>query len=209
MGINNEIECINLHKSIKSKYILQQIFSFLEEKKKLTLINHNKKIQNMLDKNVNDYKIISGIGIFWERNGIGREYKLNSIILIFKGEFINGKRNGDGIEYHSNGMVKFKGKYVNGIRIKGKGYNENGKKILEISGNGKGKEYYKNEKLQFEDKYLDGKKWNGKGYNYNGELEYEIKNGTGKVKEYDYYGKLIFVGDYINGERKYHRKGIL
>ena len=75
------------------------------------------------------------------------------------------------------------------------------KKILEISGNGKGKENYKNEKLQFERKYLNGKKWNGKGYNYNEELEYEIKNGTGKVKEYDYCGKLIFVGDYINGER--------
>ena len=128
MGINNEIECINLQKYVKSKYFLQQIFSFLEEKKKLTLINHNKKIQNMLDKNENDYKIISGKEFFGERNGIEREYKLNSNILIFKGEYINGKRNGNGIEYHSNGMVKFKGRYSNGIRIKGKGYNENGKK---------------------------------------------------------------------------------
>jgi len=48
-----------------------------------------------------------------------------------------------------------------------------------------------------------GKIWNGKGkeYNYNGKLLFEgeylngIKNG--KVKEYNKYGKLEFEGEYL------------
>ena len=44
------------------------------------------------------------------------------------------------------------------------------------------------------------KKWNGKGYNADGNIEFEIKNGVGRIKEY-YNGELIFEGDYLNGER--------
>ena len=39
------------------------------------------------------------------------------------------------------------------------------------------------------------------GYNYNGELEYKIINGKGIIKEYNNIGKLIFEGEYINGEK--------
>ena len=46
---------------------------------------------------------------------------------------------------------------------------------------------------------MNGKKWNGKGYNINGNIEYEIKDGNGYIKEYDKNGKLIFEGEYING----------
>jgi len=48
---------------------------------------------------------------------------------------------------------------------------------------------------------IDGKKWNGKGYNEKGKIEFEIKEGNGKVKEYDKYGELIFEGEYLNGKR--------
>ena len=48
------------------------------------------------------------------------------------------------------------------------------------------------------------KKWKGKEYNYKGKLifEGEYLNGekNGKGKEY-YKGKLIFEGEYLNGER--------
>ena len=44
-------------------------------------------------------------------------------------------------------------------------------------------------------------KYNGKGYDKNGNLIYELKNGTGKVKEYYYDGKLEFEGEYLNGKR--------
>ena len=57
------------------------------------------------------------------------------------------------------------------------------------------------EKLDFEGQYLKGKKWNGKGFNINNEKVYEIKNGNGLVKEYNNEGKIIFVGEYLNGEK--------
>ena len=57
----------------------------------------------------------------------------------------------------------FEGEYLNGKR------------------NGKGKEYNINGKLIFQGEYLNGKRWNGKGYNKEGHLEYELKNGCGKL----------------------------
>ena len=90
--------------------------------------------------------------------------------VLYKGETIKGTniKNGKGIEYKINkDNIIFIGEYLNGERW-----------------NGKGKEYYYNGKLEFEGEYLNGKRWNGKGFNINGKLEFEIKNGNGKVKEY-------------------------
>jgi len=42
---------------IRSKYILRQIFDYLQNKKLLKIICHNKTFQNNLDKNLNDYII--------------------------------------------------------------------------------------------------------------------------------------------------------
>ena len=56
---------------------------------------------------------------------------------------------------------------------------------------------------------MNGKKWNGKGYDEYGIL-YELING----REYNYYGKLIYEGEYLNGKRngkgkEYNFKGKL
>ena len=59
------------------------------------------------------------------------------IVLLFKGEYINGMRNGKGIEY-DNGELIYEGNYLDGKR------------------NGKGKEY-KNGELIFEGDFLNGK----------------------------------------------------
>ena len=59
--------------------------------------------------------------------------------LIFEGEYLNGKRNGKGIEYRPQ---KFEGNYLDGKR------------------NGKGKEYDKEGKLVFEGEYLNDEKLN-------------------------------------------------
>ena len=48
---------------------------------------------------------------------------------------------------------------------------------------------------------MNGEIWNGKGYDKNGKIEFEINDGKGYIKEYDYDGKLIFEGEYLNGER--------
>ena len=53
---------------------------------------------------------------------------------------------------------------------------------------------FENNNLIFEGKYYNDKKWDGKGYNKNKEI-FELKNGKGKVNEYQ-YDLLLFEGDY-------------
>ena len=72
---------------------------------------------------------------------------------------------------------------------------------MNIEKNGKGKEYYSNCGLKFKGEFQNGKKWDGYGYNTEGKKEFQIKNGKGKVKEYNYKGELILEGEYFNGER--------
>ena len=55
--------------------------------------------------------------------------------------------------------------------------------------------------MQFEGEYLKGKRWNGQGYNKKGNLEFEIQNGNGQIKEYYDNGKILYEGEYLNGER--------
>ena len=138
----NEFENIkyekNIEKSIKSLYILKDIFSFLSKNKKLQIIIYNKHLQKLFDINIEDYKKIKGIYKEGEKNGKGKEFDISTNIMIFEGEYLNGKRNGKGIEYDYNGKLKFEGEYING------------------ESNGKGKEYYTIGKLKFEGEY---KKW--------------------------------------------------
>ena len=44
----------------------------------------------------------------------------------FKGEYKDGKRNGEGKEFYKNKKIKFEGEYLDGKRWKGKGYNPDG-----------------------------------------------------------------------------------
>ena len=72
--------------------------------------------------------------------------------------------------------------------------------------NGKGKEYYDDyqESVKYEGEFLNGKQWNGKGYDIKGNVIYELINGKGYIKQYDFYFAdlvLIFEGEYINGEK--------
>jgi len=214
----NEYENIKSDKvieSIKSPYVLKDIFSFLSEKQKLEIIIYNKNLQKNFDINIENYKRIRGIYREGERNGKGKEYYISNNLIIFEGEYKNGKRNGKGKEYFYNGDLEFKGEYKNGKRNgKGEEYFYNGD--LEYKGeykngkrNGKGKQYYYNGKLEYEGEYLNGI-WNGKGKEYydNGNLKYdgEYLNGerNGKGKKYNKNGKLIFEG----GKKKWKRKNM-
>ena len=52
--------------------------------------------------------------------------------LIFEGEYYKGKKNGKGKEYYSsNGNIYFEGDYLNGLKLKGKEYNDYGELIFE------------------------------------------------------------------------------
>ena len=171
-------------RDIKSTFIIKIIFSFLYRKPALNMIKYNKEIQKMFLIDIINYKKASGKYKIGEKNGKGKEYIINTNILIFEGEYINGKRNGKGKDYYNNDQLEFEGKYLKGKR------------------NGEGKEYYNDDKLKFEGEYLNGKKWNGKGYNNNGVIDFEIRNGNGIGKEYYNNDKLKFEGEYLNGEIK-------
>ena len=53
----------------------------------------------------------------------------------------------------------------------------------------------------FEGNYSNGNRWDEKGYDDKNNVIYELKNGTGYIKIYNYYRDLIFEGEYWNGER--------
>ena len=78
------------------------------------------------------YELIEGKGFF-------QEYDSESGYLIFKGDYINGEKNGKGREY-DHAKLLFEGEYLNWKR------------------NGKGKEYVKNGIILFEGEYLDEKR---------------------------------------------------
>ena len=74
-----------------------------------------------------------GIKLYEIKNGKGyiREYNPDGTLL-FKGNYLNGERNGKGKEYYDNSRIQFKGEYLNGKRWNGILYDYNGDKNCEI-----------------------------------------------------------------------------
>jgi len=139
----------------------------------------------------------------------GKEFNSNGI-LVYEGEFSGSFsfRNGKGKLYHENGKLRYEGEILehrmNGI---GKQYDEDGNLIFEgefyfgILANGKMKKYYRDGKLAFEGEVLEKIIRNGKGFDKNGNVEFEINNGKGYIKQYDDNDKLEYEGYYVNGQR--------
>ena len=148
---------VNINK-IKSTIILKKVISLLFQNQKFSLFQYNKKIQKKLDIDIEDYIFLSQRYKVAEKNGKGKEYSINTNVLVFEGEYLNGKRNGKGEEYYENGNLKFTGEYLNGKIINGKKLNIDGY-ITCIIENGKGKEFYKNKNLRFEGEYLHPRKY--------------------------------------------------
>ena len=128
---------------VRSSYIVEIIFSHLNEKIKLKVIKYNKKLQEKIDIKLINYKFYSGKYIVYETNISGKEYNGYTDDFLFEGEYLNGERNGKGNEYYYGKLV-FEGEYLNGKR------------------NGKGKELHKKNSISFKGNYLNGKR-NGKG----------------------------------------------
>ena len=63
---------------------------------KLNLLEYNKNLQKKLDISIRTYQKISGKYKEGGKNGIGKEYEDGK--LIFEGKYLNGLRNGKGME---------------------------------------------------------------------------------------------------------------
>ena len=196
-------------KNVKSIYFIRMLFTYFPEKKKLELVKHNKYLQNLLNINFINYKFFSGKSIIFKTKNEVKEYQYKDIyhktILIYEGEYLNGKRNGKGKEYNDNGRIIFEGEYLNGKRNgKGKEYDYNHLiyegEYLNGQRNGKGKEYNKWGVLLFKGVYLKGNKFNGKTYDKFDHILYELKEGKGFCREYE-NGMKAFEGEYLNGKR--------
>ena len=151
--------------NVKSSFVLNEIITYINEKRKLELVKYNRTLQNKLNINIINYRLLGKKYKIEEKNGKGKEYNINDELL-FEGEYLNGKRNGKGKEYYNNNHLKFEGEFLNGKR------------------NGKGKEYYFDGGLRFEGEYLNGKLWNGKGYDiytlFHDEIRHSMKFYTSK-----------------------------
>ena len=210
---------------IKSLLCKKLILNNLDEKRKLELLKYNKKYQKIININLINYLLFKGKFAIFGKNGMRKEYNYYNKKLIFEGKYINGKRNGKGKEYDCNsGKLIFDGEYLNGKKWKGKMFFnnisyelKNGKGAIKefcdnnniivyegeyLNGekNGKGKEYYYyGNNLIFDGEYLNGKKWNVKGDINNNNCK--LENGKGYIKVISNNGKVIFEGNYLNGER--------
>ena len=181
---------------INSKYILKFILSNITEKIKLKLVNYNKNLQAIINKNIINYKIFSGKYITHETIDKIKIYNAYDDKLMLEGGFSDGKINGIVREYDDKERLIFEGEYLKGKR------------------NGKGKVFYSNGQLRFEGEYLNGKFWNIKEYDSNNKIINEIKNGKGLINQYNSDGKLLhqfyIINGIKNGEvKKYYSNGSL
>jgi len=74
-------------KNIKSTYLVDIIFSYVEELQQLKLIKYNKSIQENMSISIINYKHYSGKYLKIDSNGIGREYDGYDDSLIFEGKY--------------------------------------------------------------------------------------------------------------------------
>ena len=93
--------------------------------------------------------------------------------------YLNGKRNGKEKDYYEIKII-FEGEYLYNWKLKGT-------------------EFLKGRK-EYEGEYLYDIKYNGKGYDEKGNILYELKNGNGKIKIYNFQGILEFEGECLNGK---------
>ena len=176
------------------------VFTYLEENRKLKLVKYNKKYQKLLNISLLNYKLLSKKYITHEGNDMWKIYDVYTNSLIFEGNYINGK----GKEFDDD-RLKYEGKYLNGRRNgKGKEYNDDENLIFEgfyLNGlkHGKCKEYSKDGKIMIKGEYLNGRYWNIKTYDKNGNINGEIKRGKGIGFDYHMPDNIIFEGEYVNG----------
>ena len=192
-------------KKLKSIFFLKKIFSYISEHVLLNLIAYNKDFQKKLDKNLINYKLMSGKYIIPEENNKAKIYSAYNDELVIECEYLNRKKNGKYEEYDYNGTLIIEGEYLNGKKNgKYKCYNEERNLILKaeyLNGklNGRYKEYYENGKLRMEFEYVNGKLINVLYCDKNSGMINELHEGNGFIKEKNQEGKISLEVEFVNG----------
>ena len=91
-----------MFENIRSYYITKLVFSFVDIKTTSKLIRYNKSIQSKININPLYIKLLSDRYIIYETNGKAYEYRTFDDSLLFKGKYLNGKRNGKGKEFYES-----------------------------------------------------------------------------------------------------------
>ena len=174
--------------------------------------NKNKNIQE------NYGTLLSPIIVFLQKDN-NRKQEKNKYFWengeYYIGPILKGLPNGKGKKYFKDGRI-FEGDFVYGKRVgNGKINNKNGEYYIgqysnDIA-NGKGK-YFINGRLMFEGDYVKGKREGNGTYIYeNGEYyigQWKNDNKNGKGKRFYKNGKIMYDGDFLNnyahGKGKYY-----
>ena len=85
--------------NIRSYYIAQIVFSFIDIKETYKLVKYNKSLLNKLKINPLYFKIRSKKYLIYEKNKKVREYSILDDTLLYEGEYLNGEKSGKGKEY--------------------------------------------------------------------------------------------------------------
>ena len=151
-----------------------------KEKNIMIMENYNLKENIIITSNIlaKNFGILKSEGKYLNNKIFDGKYYNSKGIL----EYELKKGNGYVKEYYDNDKLKYEGEYINGYLI------------------GKGKNYYENGNLKTEGDYILKNKMNMKGYKENGDIDFEVINGKGYMKNY-YDDKLLFEGEILNGER--------
>ena len=162
-----------------------------------TINNKNNKIKNKY--NTHKLDNIISFGVFTKIFSFFSEKKKLEIIHY-------NKRIQNNLDVNIKNYQNFKGKYLkyetivkeykyvdDRLIIEGEYFNE--------KRNENGKNYYEDDIIKYAGKYLSGKKMIGKGSDYDSNVINELKDYHLYRKEYYYNGKIMFEGEYLNGER--------
>ena len=103
-------------KNVKSKYILNIFFSYLDVRQKLKILKYNKSLQKDMDISLINYKFFSNKYIILEENVEGEGYEVLFDTVSYEGNFLHGERNGKGKECHIFGKLIFEREYLKGKR---------------------------------------------------------------------------------------------
>ena len=94
--------------NIKSSFFIQKLFSYIEDINKLGIAKYNKAMQNMIKINLIDYRLFTGKNIIYDSKNYGKEYDIKGILL-YEGEYLDGRRSGKGKEFNHIKLITFEG----------------------------------------------------------------------------------------------------